>query len=199
MKFRRQCSYCHKVGHTTADCYSMKRKQTRQDVVSQSWAVVLLKTMSSCLTPTFSDLADDTEDCFKPFVFEGFVSLMGKVDDQHFVKILHNTSMWHIHTCEIFKGHGIESFKYVREFYTRVCCCGDISMPRNMTMNETKRKLWLVVGHVGQWKLPWIPDLQPEDLVTQDFICLNILLKFPCSLTNNNHNFTTTTKKKWFL
>ncbi len=29
--------------------------------------------------------------------------------------------------CEIFKVHGIESLKYVREFYTAVCYCGDIS------------------------------------------------------------------------
>ncbi len=32
---------------------------------------------------------------------------------------------------------GIESLKYVREFYTPVCYCGDISMPQNVTMNET--------------------------------------------------------------
>ncbi len=37
--------------------------------------------------------------------------------------------------CEIFKVHGIESLKYVREFHTLklLCCCycycGDISMP----------------------------------------------------------------------
>ncbi len=61
---------------------------------------------------------------------------------------------------EIFKVHGIESLKYVQED-TPVCYCGDISTPRN--------ELWLVVWHVGQkaswadlgqWKLPWIPDLQ---------------------------------------
>ncbi len=31
--------------------------------------------------------------------------------------------------CEIFKVCGIESIKYVREFYTSVCYCGDISTP----------------------------------------------------------------------
>ncbi len=70
--------------------------------------------------------------------------------------------------CEIFKVRSIESLKYVREFYTPVCYCGDISMPRNVTLNETN---WLVVWHVsqtaswaglGQWKLPWIPDLEPS-------------------------------------
>ncbi len=38
--------------------------------------------------------------------------------------------------CEIFKVRGIESLKYVREFYTPVCYCGDISTPRNVTLNE---------------------------------------------------------------
>ncbi len=33
--------------------------------------------------------------------------------------------------CEIFKVHGIESLKYVREFHTPVCNCDDISTPRN--------------------------------------------------------------------
>ncbi len=39
--------------------------------------------------------------------------------------------------CEIFKVHGIESLKYVREFHTPVCYCGDISTHRNVTLNET--------------------------------------------------------------
>lgn len=68
-----------------ADCYSLKRKHTRHDAVGQSRRVVLLKTLSS---PTSSVLVDDAEDCFKPFVFEGSVSLTGKVEDQRIVKIL---------------------------------------------------------------------------------------------------------------
>ncbi len=39
--------------------------------------------------------------------------------------------------CEIFKVRGIESLKYVREFYTPVCYCGDISTHQNVTLNET--------------------------------------------------------------
>ncbi len=34
--------------------------------------------------------------------------------------------------CEIFKVRGIESFKYIREFHTPVCYCGDISTHRNV-------------------------------------------------------------------
>ncbi|MGL6084060.1 MAG: hypothetical protein ACRC4N_16950, partial [Gammaproteobacteria bacterium] len=40
--------------------------------------------------------------------------------------------------CEIFKIRGTESLKYIQEFYTPVCYCGDISKPRNVTLNETK-------------------------------------------------------------
>ncbi len=39
--------------------------------------------------------------------------------------------------CEILKVCGIESLKYVREFHTPVCYCGDISTPWNVTLNET--------------------------------------------------------------
>ncbi len=39
--------------------------------------------------------------------------------------------------CEIFKVHGIESLKYIREFHTPVCYCGDISTPRNVMLNKT--------------------------------------------------------------
>ncbi len=38
---------------------------------------------------------------------------------------------------EIFKVCDIVSLKYVREFYTPVCYCGDIHTPRNVTLNET--------------------------------------------------------------
>ncbi len=38
--------------------------------------------------------------------------------------------------CEIFNVRGIESLKYVREFYTPACYCGDISTHRNVTLNE---------------------------------------------------------------
>ncbi len=39
--------------------------------------------------------------------------------------------------CEIFKVRGIESLKYIQELHTPVCYCGDISTPRNVTLNET--------------------------------------------------------------
>ncbi len=39
--------------------------------------------------------------------------------------------------CEIFKVRSIESLKYIQEFHTPVCYCGDISTSRNVTLNET--------------------------------------------------------------
>ncbi len=39
--------------------------------------------------------------------------------------------------CEIFKVRRIESESFIREFHTPVCYCGDISTPRNVTLNET--------------------------------------------------------------
>ncbi len=55
---------------------------------------------------------------------------------------------------------GIESLKYVWEFYTPVCYCGDISTPKNMMVNETNCDWLFDVGqmaslvNIGQWKLP---------------------------------------------
>ncbi len=53
-----------------------------------------------------------------------------------------NPLIWRINAgfskvCEIFKVRGIESLKYIREFYTPVCYCGDISTPQNVTLNKT--------------------------------------------------------------
>ncbi len=38
--------------------------------------------------------------------------------------------------CEIFKFWAIESLKYIREFHTPVCYCGNISTPRNVMLKE---------------------------------------------------------------
>ncbi len=39
--------------------------------------------------------------------------------------------------CEIFKVCGIEFFKYIREFHTPVCNCGDIFTLQDVTLNES--------------------------------------------------------------
>ncbi len=66
--------------------------------------------------------------------------------------------------CEIFRSkvRGIESLKYIREFYTSVCYCGDISMSRNMTLNETNCD-WLFDMLVidGPWPMKAARDYRP--------------------------------------
>ncbi len=47
--------------------------------------------------------------------------------------------------CKIVKVCTIESLKYIREFHTPVCYCGDISTPQNVMLNETNCD-WLFVG-----------------------------------------------------
>ncbi len=59
--------------------------------------------------------------------------------------------------CEILKFCSIESLKYVRDYYTPVCYCGDISMPRNVMLNETNCD-WLFDmsvkrPHGGPWPI----------------------------------------------
>ncbi len=57
-----------------------------------------------------------------------------KCDDE---RLSGSTKRWFSKVCEIFKVRSIESLKYVHEFHTPVCNCGNISTPRNMTLNET--------------------------------------------------------------
>ncbi len=52
--------------------------------------------------------------------------------------------------CEIFKVRGIESLKYIWEFHTPVCYCGDISMHQNVTLNETNCDYCLTWAGLGQ-------------------------------------------------
>ncbi|KAI2647755.1 Crossover junction endodeoxyribonuclease RuvC [Labeo rohita] len=70
------------------DVCHLKIKETWHDAVGQSRGVVLLQNISS---PSCAVPVDDAEDCFKPFVFEGSVSLTGEVEDQRIVKILRDT------------------------------------------------------------------------------------------------------------
>ncbi len=56
--------------------------------------------------------------------------------------------------CEIFKVRSIESLKYIREFHTPVCYCGDISTPWNVTLNKTSCD-WLFDMSVKLMGGPW--------------------------------------------
>lgn len=83
-KFRKECSYCHKTGHGISECRVLKRKQGRSD---SSPAPV----QGSLLVASPPAAPEVMDECFKPFVFDGYVSLTGRVEDQHAVKILRDT------------------------------------------------------------------------------------------------------------
>ncbi len=98
--------------------------------------------------------------------------------------------------CGIFKVHGIESLKYVRELHTPVCYCGDISTPQNMTLNETNCD-WLFDMSV---KRPWGRALasegchlfqtfsrQSEGLATRDYVLSNCRASFKYSQKGIEH------------
>ncbi len=69
-----------------------------------------------------------------------------KCDDE---RLSGSTKCWIFKVCEICKVRSIESLKYIRQFHTPVCYCGDISTPRNVTLNETNYD-WLFDMSVKQ-------------------------------------------------
>ncbi len=54
-----------------------------------------------------------------------------------FTNVSANTYQGFSKVCEIFRIDNLESIKYIREFHTPVCNCGDIVTPRIVTLNET--------------------------------------------------------------
>ncbi len=78
--------------------------------------------------------------------------------------------------CENFKVRGIESLKYVREFYTPVCYCGDISTPVNMTWNKMKRDWVLYLSVIWPSKVAKV--LRPSA------VSLKIKIIFICHIHN---------------
>ncbi len=106
--------------------------------------------------------------------------------------------------CEIFKVCSIESLKYVREFHTLVCYCGDISTARNVTLNEINCD-WLFdmsvkrphgrafaneSCHLFQTFSP-----QSEGLATRDLLLPNTVTESVKSMLNNLDGFQ---KRKTF-
>ncbi len=103
--------------------------------------------------------------------------------------------------CEIFQVCAIESLKYVQEFPTLVCYCGDISTPRNVTLNETncdwlfdisvKRPHGRALTNEGCHLFQTF-SRQSEGLATRDYVHTN--------LTEKNHNLQFSQWVKcWFI
>lgn len=89
IKENRDCFYCHKLGHVIANCLALKRKEQAQfkplqpqpkgvEFVSETFPV-------SCN-------AEPVDDCFKPFLFDGSLSLNGSTSDHRPVRILRDTA-----------------------------------------------------------------------------------------------------------
>lgn len=83
-KVERQCFF----GHVVADCMALKRKQ-QTSASKQPKGLGFIKTTSPGGQTTAQKVSDE---CFKPFIFNGFVSLTGKVEDQRPVTVLRDTS-----------------------------------------------------------------------------------------------------------
>ncbi len=64
-----------------------------------------------------------------------------KCDGEHFSG---STKRWSFFSkaCEIFKVCGIKSLKYILEFHTLVCYCGDISTPQTWCWKWVTSNTW---------------------------------------------------------
>ncbi len=71
-----------------------------------------------------------------PLITKEESSRVYKCDDE---RLSGSTKRWFSKVCEIFKVRSIESLKYVHEFHTPVCNCGNISTPE--TWRWTKRTM----------------------------------------------------------
>ncbi|CAI5660942.1 unnamed protein product [Oreochromis niloticus] len=86
-KADRKCFFCFKSGHLIADCEAYKRKQS-VSTSRKPKGVGLIKTMPPVSRPPSPETPDE---CFKPFIFKGTVSLSGKPEDKREVTILRDT------------------------------------------------------------------------------------------------------------
>ena len=88
-RVEKPCFYCHKPGHLIAECFSWKQKQQGSgSALKQPKGVGLIKTV---LPSSQSTVQKAPDDCFKPFIFDGFVSLTGQVEVQCPLKVLRDT------------------------------------------------------------------------------------------------------------
>ncbi|CAI5677731.1 unnamed protein product [Oreochromis niloticus] len=83
----RKCFYCFKSGHLIADCEAYRRKQPAS-TPHKSKGMGLIKIASPVNRPLSTETPDE---CFKPFIFKGAVSLSGEPKDERTVTILRDT------------------------------------------------------------------------------------------------------------
>lgn len=79
-------TFCRKPGHLIADCSVWKRKQQGSvSVPKPPKGVGLIKTVTSNNESLALKAPDD---CFKSFIFDGFVSLTERAEDKRPIKVL---------------------------------------------------------------------------------------------------------------
>jgi hypothetical protein len=87
----RECFYCHQPGHVIANCITRKRREQQSSSSgAQPKGIGLIKT-DPCTNHGLGN-RKPVDDCFKPFIFDGLVSLTGEPADQHLVRILRDTA-----------------------------------------------------------------------------------------------------------
>ena len=87
----RECYYCHKTGHVIANCLTRKGKESgRNTQFAPPKGIGLIKAEPNS-PQTFSD-GDTLEECFKPFTFDGLVSLACDPANKRPVRILRDTA-----------------------------------------------------------------------------------------------------------
>lgn len=84
----RTCYYCKKPGHIMNECFALKRRQEGKTTVQKPKGVGLIGTVAFHAK---SNSLKEPDNSFKPFIFDGFVSLSGKASDQRPVRILRDT------------------------------------------------------------------------------------------------------------
>ena len=84
----RECFYCHELGHLIAHCPTLLRRDGQNSKRPKSVGLV-----QSAPTPLISppEPDDEVDECYKPFIHKGSVSLTGEDEDQVPIVILRDT------------------------------------------------------------------------------------------------------------
>ena len=88
-KDERECYYCHKKGHVLGDCFQLKRKNSDSSKPPNPKPVGFVRTVCAQQGP-ISPMTK-CSDGFKPFTFDGRVSLVGEPGTKKTICILRDT------------------------------------------------------------------------------------------------------------
>ena len=86
-----ECFYCHKTGHVIANCLTRKNKENvRNKQFAPPKGIGIIKAEQN--SPQIFSHSDTLDECFKPFTFDGLVSLACDPADKRPVHILRDTA-----------------------------------------------------------------------------------------------------------